>query len=57
MQTTLQLTSSAIIVVNDEISFSFHFGRAPVAQSVATRAVNPWVVSLNPCSANFLSDD
>ena len=31
--------------------------RAPVAQSVATRAVNPGVVSSNPGSANFLSDD
>ena len=31
--------------------------RAPVAQSVATRAVNPGVVSSNPGSANFLSED
>ena len=33
------------------------FCRAPVAQSVATRAVNPGDVSSNPGSANFLSDD
>ena len=30
--------------------------RAPVAQSVATQAVNPGVVSLNPSSANILTD-
>ena len=30
--------------------------RAPVAQSVATRAVNPGVVSSNPSSVNILSD-
>ena len=41
---------------NDQISdslFSFLYRRAPVAQSVAMRAVNPGVVSLNP---NILSD-
>ena len=31
-------------------------GRAPVAQSAATRAVNPGVMRSNPSSANILSD-
>ena len=43
-------------IVN-EASFSGLICRGPVAQSVAMRAVNPGVVSSNPGSANFLSDD
>ena len=36
---------------------STKISRALVALSVATRAVNTGVVSLNPGSANFLSDN
>ena len=39
------------IIVIDNV-----WSRAPVAQSVTTRAVNPEVVSSNPSSANILSD-
>ena len=39
------------------VSFVLCFSRAQVAQSVATRAVIPRVVSLNLGLANFLSDE
>ena len=51
------------ITKHDEVMYSYEYfnqfpiSRAPVAQSVATRAVNPGVVSSNPGSANFLSED
>ena len=38
-------------------NISIYICPAPVAQSVATRAVNSGIVSLNPSSANILSND
>ena len=46
-----------IVGIASDGFFPFDESRAPVAQSVATWAVNPGVVSSNPGSANFLSDD
>ena len=48
--------SNKIEIVWGKDQFTPCYSLAPVSRSVATRAVNPMVVSSNPGSDNILSD-